>query len=431
MEENSLRLNVLCLAALSLSLSLLACDRLLEVDDVEDGGPDSSIDNGHPEYPASSVDILLVVTNSGWMYAEQEILSTNVFRLISEIVDPLPDSEGPALTDSLRVAVVTSDLGLQWGDNPYQEGDGWPGELPAGCSNIGDDGEFQTYSSGKTIDLQHNTIPCATSAGQCPTGWTCSATEPDQVGTCQAPGGDGTNQACPGFDAVWAETPVGPPEDLVTNDELAFQVACLTSLGTLGCGWEQPLQSAAIALKREEQDNFVRDDALLVVIAISDDQECSIENNSLFGEDEIQNLDENKVNLACGLHPQHLFPTQELLTDFAETKGGNLNAVLFAAVVGVPIDDACQGRGDQIGGCLDHPDMELVEVQYEDWWHFQPACEPEFDDPYHPSKPRPGRRFVELAQELGENGYVFSICNDDWDPAMKGIAAMIADELND
>jgi hypothetical protein len=39
---------------------------------------------------------------------------------------------------------------------------------------------------------------------------------------------------------------------------------------------------------------------------------------------------------------------------------------------------------------------------------------------------RPGRRFVTVAEELGENAYVASICNADWGPAMERIAGIAA-----
>jgi hypothetical protein len=39
---------------------------------------------------------------------------------------------------------------------------------------------------------------------------------------------------------------------------------------------------------------------------------------------------------------------------------------------------------------------------------------------------RPGRRFVEVVQLFGDHGYVYSICREDWGPAMRDIARMIA-----
>jgi hypothetical protein len=400
----------------------------IEADSGTETDSDSESDTW-PEYEATGVDILFVVDNSGSMQEEQEILATALFPLINAMVDPLPEWPLSPI-DSLRVVVVSSDMGIQWGGNPYNIGDGWPGDTPQGCGSVGDNGEFQTYSSGKTIDIQNDVIPCAADGTQCPTGWTCSATEVDDVGSCQAPSGDGTNQTCPGMAAIWAETPIGPADDPIPNDEIAFQVACLSSLGTSGCGWEQQLQASAVALAKPSQADFLRDDSLLVVFIVSRDVECSIESNELFMVPEIQNLADGETMLACGMYPEYLYDPEHFFSTYLELKGGNPNGVLFAAIVGVPVDDACQGTGDEIGECLDHPDMQLVPMLHNDHWCFELACE-RFESDMPVVTARPGTAFVELAQMFGSRGYVYSLCNEDLIPAMNDIAQMIANELND
>ena len=39
---------------------------------------------------------------------------------------------------------------------------------------------------------------------------------------------------------------------------------------------------------------------------------------------------------------------------------------------------------------------------------------------------RPGRRFVEVAEHFGANGYVHSICSEDWTPALRSISEIHA-----
>jgi len=416
------------------ALALLACDRLTEIDDFEgDGGTDTDSDTDteseYPEYPADAVDVLIIVDNSGSMREEQDLLATHAFTVLGALTDPLP-SWGLQPIDDIRVAVVSSDMGIQWGGHPYDEddfedGEGWPGSVPEGCWSPGDWGEFQVYPEGKTVDIESGVIPCGESGTQCPGGWECGDLV-DGVGTCQAPGGDGTGWECPDLGLAWAETPI----ESTPNPDLAGQVACLTNLGTSGCGFEQQLQAGAIALEREDQSDFVRDGALLVVVVVTDEEDCSIESKDFFGVDEVQNLADGRVNISCGNHPEYLYDPAHFKQRFAAVKGGNPNGVLFAAVIGVPVDEACQGRGDQIGGCLDHPDMELEVVLENAAYFFKPACE-RYDGDQQLTKARPGRRFVELAQDFGENGYVFSICNEDWSPAMRGIAEIISNELTD
>ncbi|MBW2277493.1 MAG: hypothetical protein JRF63_08380 [Deltaproteobacteria bacterium] len=405
--------------ALATALTLVACRHVEEIDF---GGSGTSFDAYGDGIPLSygsftGVDILVVVDNSGSMQDEQEVLATAFFPLVNALTDPLPGWPHDPI-DDMRVAVVSSDMGLSWGGNAYENGDGWPGDTPAGCGSVGDNGQFETYGSGKTINLQHDTIPCSEGASQCPTGWECLIPDGD-VGSCQAPGGDGTNQLCPGMDSTWAETP---------DDDLAFQVACLSALGTNGCGFEQQLQAAAVALHREDQQEFVRDGALLAVIEVSDEGDCSIESNELFAEPEIQNLSDGKVNIACGNHPGFLYDTSYFTQRFLTAKNDEPGSVLCAAIVGVPIDDACQGTGDQIADCLDHPKMELDVVDENDAYFFEPACVRWAGDELV-TKARPGRRFVDLAQKFGPGGYTYSICNEDWRPAAEEIATMIVSRL--
>ncbi|HUT77245.1 MAG TPA: hypothetical protein VM285_06140 [Polyangia bacterium] len=376
------------------------------------------------------VDMLVMVDNSGSMSEEQSILATVFFPLVNSLVNPLPTWQYPA-ADDVRVAVISSDLGLQWGGNPYVDGDGWPSALPQGCSSVGDNGQFQTYGAGKTVSIQSDVIPCGTGGAQCPTNWTCGNIQADGVGVCQAPGGDGTNQACPAFAATWAETTVE-----VSNPNLAFQVSCLSALGTGGCGFEQQLQSAAVALNRGDQTDFAREKALLAVIMVSDEEDCSIEEKALFLVPEVQNQADKKVNIACNLdaNEQHLFSTTHFYNALIEAKQGRVSGVVFGAIVGVPVDDACQGLGSEILACLDHEDMQKVPIQEEtssgSTWFFKPACN-RMEGAVEVTKARPGRRYVSLAQGFQSGGYVYSICNEDWTPAMADLAAIIAERLVD
>jgi len=113
--------------------------------------------------------------------------------------------------------------------------------------------------------------------------------------------------------------------------------------------------------------------------------------------------------------------------------------VVFAAVVGVPTDDdaggdsPCQGTGEFLESCLKHESMKLEVGVFQTqngtpYRHFKPACE-RFENSVNVTSARPGRRYVEVAQSFSANGYVYSICNADWSPAMKDIAAVIAENI--
>jgi hypothetical protein len=65
--------------------------------------------------------------------------------------------------------------------------------------------------------------------------------------------------------------------------DLADQFSCLAQLGTGGCGFEQPLEAAARALEnRAENAGFLRDDAFLMVVFLTDEDDCSAADTTMF-----------------------------------------------------------------------------------------------------------------------------------------------------
>jgi len=276
-------------------------------------------------------------------------------------------------------------------------------------------------------------VHCDVGAAQCPPGWTCQDVGTDGVGVCHT-GGDAV-LGCPTQAAPWFET---SPEDPDPN--LPARIACLSVLGTGGCGFEQQLASAATALQRDDQSDFAREGALLALLLVSDEEDCSMEDGEeLFGEDEIQIQEEKKVNLACGNHTDLLLPPSFFYDALVGAKSPG--AVFFAAIVGVPYGDQsgaaeCQGFGDALGDCLNQDEMQLVEEQpgaddipQDFTWFFRPACTRDVGE-VQITKAYPGRRYVELATEnFGDYSYVYSICNADWSPAFKNIGTKIGQLL--
>ncbi len=334
----------------------------------DDAGTDTDTDTDTLQIiPLSSLAILLVIDNSGSMAEEQAILGDATEPLATA----LTSTNG---VDDIRVAVITTDMGLSWGGNPYQEGDGWPGTNP--CSASGDNGVFQ---------------------------------------------------ACPDPDFLYAETSPGSP-----NPDFGNHISCLVNQGTSGCGFEQQLQSAAIALAKPEQDDFVRDGDLVLILMITDESDCSMEDGpGMFASDEIQ--DESGIsqkNIACQSNEEFLYPTSHFAAAFWTASQNAYNAVIFAAITGVPIVDDCQGTGDNLGNCLDHPDMELNPVvksspQGIDIWYFENAC-----TRGTVTNAKPGRRFVDLAVNyFGQMSYIYSICNADWTPALNDLSEMIGNTI--
>jgi hypothetical protein len=136
------------------------------------------------------------------------------------------------------------------------------------------------------------------------------------------------------------------------------------------------------------------------------------------------------LNVACNWHDgapddQYLFPTNRYMGSWLQLKGGARAGVVFAAIVGVPREDVCQGAGNRLSDCLSDGDMQYtlrVEgTPPNEQNFFAYACQRA-----EVTKATPGRRYVQVAQELGDKGYVYSICNEDWSEAMADIANLIA-----
>ncbi len=379
------------------------------------------------------VDLLVVVDNSGSMEEEQAILSTGFFTLVNSLMNPIADSDWPyPAVENMRVAVVSSDMGLQYGSNRSTEGFpyGSPNHVRT-CTNEpprGDDGEFQT-AMPESVMVASGEIKCEENGSQCPNGWSCDE------GKCMSPSGDPEPVSCLNLqdEAIWTETTKDKK-----NAKLATQVACLGQLGTDGCGVEQQLEASVRGLSRNDaQADFMKDSHVLAVLVVSDEEDCSIKDRGLFDtpewksglsvttDDPTTGLLNTACNIPASNEENYLFPTDRYWTELARLKNDQANAVIFAAIVGVPSgnDSPCQGRGNELGECLRDEDMQLkMDISSR---HFEPACE-RLEGEDLVTNARPGRRYVKVAESFGVNGYVYSICNADWSPAMKEIAKVIA-----
>lgn len=388
------------------------------------------------------VDLLVVVDNSSSMAEEQEILATGFFTLINSLTRPLQSAAAnwdyPEV-ENMRVAVVSSDMGLQYGEERLLSSNA--GLVDSCEDDRGDDGAFlATPTNVTTIEVQSDVIACELNGGQCPSGWTCNAADEDSVGFCVAPAGssvvncdnpvgqataDNTNPT------MYAET---TSTEAGTNDYLTVQVACLSKQGTEGCGVEQQLEAAVRGL--ETHTGFLVETHLLAVVIVSDEEDCSIESEGLFSTTEWQSGAENYLNIACN-YPEaneaYLFSPERYYNKLVTLKNA-ASAVIFAGIVGVPQDSVCQGSGDNIGACLEHEKMQIELGTFEtvdgfEYTHFKPACERSVGG-VEITSARPGRRYVEVAQYFTANSYIYSICNSDWSPAMENIAAIIARQIS-
>ena len=256
--------------------------------------------------PEGKVDLLVVVDNSGSMGEEQRALALNFPALIDELMAPTNPEHDP-VTD-LNIAIVSTDMGSAGYElNTCQHG--------AWGYDRGDDGCFLS-------------TPSATVPG-------CMATYPQHLHR-----GADNAEAYP-------------------LDQMGADFACIATLGTGGCGFEQQLEAARKSLTDNMgpggcNAGFLRDDSILAVVVVSDEEDCSV------GDPTIQNphrTDLACMNIRCYLHQDMLKPVATMIDGLRALRPPERFVTAF--IVGTPIGDACEGRGNDIGGCL-----SLEEMQY-------------------------------------------------------------------
>jgi hypothetical protein len=65
---------------------------------------------------------------------------------------------------------------------------------------------------------------------------------------------------------------------------------CVANVGIGGCGFEQPLEAMKRGLTQGRDIGFLRDDAYLGIVFITDEDDCSAQNDNLFASDGTNNL---------------------------------------------------------------------------------------------------------------------------------------------
>jgi hypothetical protein len=233
-----------------------------------------------------------------------------------------------------------------------------------------------------------------------------------------APGMPGCASAYPDYLSYLEEA---PEPSLV--DRLATDFGCISVLGTSGCGFEQQLEASlkALTVHRDGANHgFLRDDSILTVLFVTDEEDCSVmpEHSEIF---DTTRTDLGHLNLRCFYNPGWIYPVSRYVEGFRAIRGDD-DKLVFGFIVGVPQDAACEGYGDGIAGCLDLPDMqERIDETRPARDRLVPSCSTDDGVAYPP------RRLVQMAQQFGQNALVSSICRDTFEPAI----AALTDRLHD
>lgn len=373
------------------------------------------------------VDILFVIDNSGSMGEEQATLAANFGAFIAVL-----EEEG--VEANYRIGVTTTDNGNPWCDGTGPEG----GRLVASsCRSRTQDFVF---AGAEMIDATDEAC-----LDICPEEWSNIAIQPSAIE------GSADEAVRPWIENIEGATNLPDGLDTIT----AFQ--CLGPQGISGCGFEEHLESMYKALTRaetdgEESQGFVRSNAILSIVHVTDEADCSInkahetiflpDGNRVFWSNPEDGAPTSAVcwnaGVECDLAAGTCASADKNVDGGAA--GGTDDAVLRPMPRYIDrvqeIEDLKQDiTPDQevlvalIGGVSDTGETTYAASQIDPGFQTDfgigPGCESAAGRAVPPVRLR---EFSEAFQ-VGDQQNMFSICNDDYSPALRAIADAIADQV--
>ncbi|UJR84042.1 hypothetical protein [Sandaracinus amylolyticus] len=328
-----------------------------------------------------ALDLVLMMDSSGSLEAEQTRFVAALPRFFRALTSGDHDEDGtPEHTPvrSLHVGVVTSDMGSA----------GFP--IPTCGTEFGDDGRFVRSASA--------------SLGGCP------ATYP-----------------------TFFEFAAGDDVSALAND-----VSCVAQTEHLeGCGFEQPLESVLKALSPAVPTEwtaegfepptfldgtlghgagmhagFSRRDAVLAILLLTDEDDCSVSDVELF--DQTSPRYGGELSFRCVAHQSALHPFARYVGGLASLRR-HPGRVVLGVLAGIPAEviPSAPGEPEDYDWILTHPDMQsAIDATTGRIRH---SCEDAALGATHPPA-----RIVQVAQGLSYSGartFVRTMCSAEGAPA--------------
>jgi len=239
----------------------------------------------------------------------------------------------------------------------------------------------------------------------------------------------------------------------------ASALGCMVNLGAAGCFPSQPFESALKALWPSDpaaaRDStmvfadgsrssppanmgFVRPDSLVVVIVVSDVDDCSAIDP--VARAELAALDPAGLLHRCSVRPELRASVSRYEQGLRSLRPGADDLVMFFALAGVPTDSVSATALEQTSF-----DRDDEREAFYDRLLALPAMQPDLLDDRGTTfsgddvprtlcttaggKVYPARRLVELTRTFGANGLVQSLCASDLGPALREILRSIGRRL--
>ena len=241
---------------------------------------------------------------------------------------------------------------------------------------------------------------------------------------CQGPNGR--------FISDVASSPGGPRTTNYGTQTLAQAFSCIADVGTTGCGFESQLQAMKEALDGSQPQNagFLRPGAYLGIIILTDEDDCSVKDPSIFALNNVGPSD-----FRC--QPLYAYKCD---TPISATNPGNysnckpatggylqdtsfyynfLTSIKDPAQIVVAVIGGVDGSGkepDPTGfnistGPISSPFMQSLALV--------PQCMNNNITPA--SIGRPGLRLADFVNQFGSRGSYYSVCDSDFTPALTDI----------
>jgi hypothetical protein len=214
--------------------------------------------------------------------------------------------------------------------------------------------------------------------------------------------------------------------------------SCIADLGARGCGYEHQLQATRVALYEsitQENRGFLRENAFLAIILITDEDDCSAETNSnLFTDDAA--FPGTTASFRCA-QTGHLCdgkapPISEFSAQLDNCKANDGGRLIKVQDIVQSIRDL-KKRPDQqilVSGIFGWPNTQnTMGHQYRyirqgaQGIDLAPICQ------YRDGDAMPGLRLKQFVESFGASGSFFSICQEDFTPALRQIGEKLAAKL--
>ncbi len=378
-----------------------------------------------------NVDLMFVIDTSLSMQDHQTVLLGNLPNLVRTLAGTtggLPN---------LHVGFITPDLGTA----PYNV----PGcELPGG-----DNGRYLKGESNSCV----NPVGQTYLVDVAPAGCTVEKTD-----------AEGEPTVCTAHDCVQANCDVAAFTDLegvasepagltlavdengcprcrnYDGEPLSNVLACMSSLGTAGCGFEQPLEAMKLAITDWTGDNawFLREDAYLAVVILTDEDDCSAQQPELFNPagdvnstlGTLTSFRCTEFGVVCDQEWERIMPQGSLTyTGCVPRPAGDPDAMLFPVTRYVEILEQLKAPGMLGSLVIAGPAGGTVSVGLDSNQNpiLMASCGGGFEGAM------PAVRLDGFAELVGDGTNSFgefnSICESDYSPALESLATWLVDRM--